>query len=195
MERASLTKAVSEPGSVVFGGIDTKRYKGSFIKLPIIPAAESPDGNTRFWIYLDGISVNQPDGDVIGVFSKPDGEKGQPVLLDSGYTLSALPRPIMQKLVAAFPSAQYDSGSNTYIVDCADVGRGGSLDFTFGWKTINVPYDEFIWRPSSNTCILGAFEDGEWLWTTAPREFIRHTQTLSSITDMNDSYARLPCSW
>ncbi|KAL2148893.1 hypothetical protein VTH82DRAFT_1579 [Thermothelomyces myriococcoides] len=146
-------------GSVVFGGIDTKRYKGSFIKLPIIPAAESPDGNTRFWIYLDGISVNQPDGDVIGVFSKPDGEKGQPVLLDSGYTLSALPRPIMQKLVAAFPSAQYDSGSNTYIVDCADVGRGGSLDFTFGWKTINVPYDEFIWRPSSNTCILGAFED------------------------------------
>lgn len=38
---------ISILGAVVFGGIDTKKYKGKLEKLPIIPAAQSPDGNTR----------------------------------------------------------------------------------------------------------------------------------------------------
>lgn len=37
----------SARGSVVFGGIDTKKYSGSLEKLPIVPAASSPDGYTR----------------------------------------------------------------------------------------------------------------------------------------------------
>lgn len=34
-------------GSVVFGGIDTSKYTGNLEKLPIVPAADSPDGYTR----------------------------------------------------------------------------------------------------------------------------------------------------
>lgn len=34
-------------GAVIFGGIDTKKYSGSLEKLSIIPASDSPDGNTR----------------------------------------------------------------------------------------------------------------------------------------------------
>jgi hypothetical protein len=37
----------SERGAVIFGGIDTKKYTGRLQKLPIIPAADSPDGLTR----------------------------------------------------------------------------------------------------------------------------------------------------
>jgi hypothetical protein len=86
------------------------------------------------------------------------------VLLDSGYTLSALPSPIFEKLVAAFPSAQYVPDADVYLVDCADPGLGGSLDFTFGDKVINVDYYDFVWHlpePDSGYCVLGAFEDGE----------------------------------
>ena len=101
----------SSSGSVVFGGIDTKKYAGDLVKLPIINPAQSPDGYTRFWISLDGISVNQPNGAVISVYAKPDGGNGQAVLLDSGSTLSALPTAIFNKLVAAFPSAQYIASS------------------------------------------------------------------------------------
>ncbi|KAH6848023.1 aspartic peptidase domain-containing protein [Chaetomium sp. MPI-CAGE-AT-0009] len=150
----------SARGSVIFGGIDTKKYSGTLVKCPIIPAAQSPDGLTRFWLYVNGISVNQPDGNVVTVYSTPTGGKGQPVLLDSGYTLSALPAPIMQNLVSAFPSAEYLPDDDLYVVDCLDPGQGGSLDFTFGDKVINVPYYDFVWHvPDSDLCVLGAFTD------------------------------------
>ncbi|KAK3304875.1 aspartic peptidase domain-containing protein [Chaetomium strumarium] len=150
----------SDRGSVIFGGIDTKKYKGDLVKLPIIPAAESPDGYTRFWVYVNGIRVNQPGGGVVDVYSTPAGGKGQPVLLDSGYTLSALPSPIFQKLVAAFPSAEYVPNADLYVVDCADPGQGGSLDFSFGDIVINVDYYDFVWHyPDTPYCVLGAFED------------------------------------
>ncbi len=125
-------------GAVIFGGIDVKKYSGNLVKRPIIPAAQSPDGYTRYWVYLNGISVNQPGGSVVEVYTTPGGGKGQPVLLDSGYTLSALPSAIFSKLVAAFPSAQYVPSADLYTVDCTDPGEGGSLDFTFGETTINV---------------------------------------------------------
>jgi hypothetical protein len=35
----------STDGSIIFGGIDTKRYSGALEKLPIIPESEAPDGN------------------------------------------------------------------------------------------------------------------------------------------------------
>lgn len=100
---------------------------------------------------------------MVTVYSTPGGGKGQPFLLDSGYTLSALPAPIMQNLVAAFPSAQYAADADLYVVDCLDPGQGGSLDFTFGDKVINVRYYDFIWHvPDSDLCVLGAFTDGEY---------------------------------
>lgn len=38
----------SQRGSVVFGGVDTKKFRGTLEKLPIVPAASAPDGFTRF---------------------------------------------------------------------------------------------------------------------------------------------------
>jgi hypothetical protein len=147
-------------GSVIFGGIDVRKYTGNLVKVPIIPAAESPDGLTRFWVYVNEIKVNQPGGNVVEVYTTPPGSKGQPVLLDSGYTLSALPKAIMDKLVAAFPSAEYVPESDVYVVDCLDPGQGGSLDFVFAGTTINVRYYDFIWHlHDSPYCVLGAFED------------------------------------
>ncbi|KAK3906135.1 aspartic peptidase domain-containing protein [Staphylotrichum tortipilum] len=151
----------SDRGSVIFGGLDVKKYSGNLVKRPIIPAAESPDGLTRYWVYLNGISVNKPDGSVAEVYTTPAGSQGQGVLLDSGYTLSALPSPIFQKLVAAYPSAEFVADAGLYVVDCLDPGLGGSLDFTFGDKVINVRYYDFVWHvpDSGNLCVLGAFED------------------------------------
>ncbi|TWU72136.1 hypothetical protein ED733_002839 [Metarhizium rileyi] len=153
----------SKQGSVVFGGIDTKKFSGPLEKRPIIPATESPDKYTRYWVYLDGISVTREDGSRAVVF---DQVNGQPVLLDSGYTVSALPTKHFDKIKEAFPNVTAppaDDKSGLYRVPC-DVGsKKGSVNFKFGKTEIGVPYSDFIWKqPQNGICVLGVTPDDEF---------------------------------
>ncbi|KAH7318373.1 aspartic peptidase domain-containing protein [Stachybotrys elegans] len=150
----------SDRGSVILGGIDTRKYSGHLEKRPIIPAESSPDGYTRYWIYLDGISINQGDGTDVSIFHAPG---QQPVLLDSGYTLSALPEHLFEAMVAAVPSAKPIAGSHLYAVDCSIAELPGTVDFWFGETAIRVPYGDFIWRqPDPDFCVLGVYRDDEF---------------------------------
>jgi hypothetical protein len=147
----------SDRGAVIFGGIDTRKYSGHLEKRPIIPAESSPDGLTRYWVYLDGISIIQDDGSTDAIYSQTN---GQPVLLDSGYTVSALPGAIFNKIVAAFPTAK--QGLGAYVdVDCSVADLKGSIDFKFGNTVIKVPYADFIWH-NDDRCVLGVFQDDEF---------------------------------
>ncbi|KAG8424616.1 hypothetical protein J3458_001389 [Metarhizium acridum] len=158
-----IRSIASKRGSVVFGGIDTKKFSGHLEKRPIIPATESPDKLTRYWIYLDGVSVTKEDGSKAVIF---DQANGQPVLLDSGYTVSALPTRHFNKIKDAFPGVSAppeDDKSGLYRVPC-DVGsKNGSVNFKFGKTEIVVPYDDFIWKqPENNLCVLGVTPDDEF---------------------------------
>ncbi|KAK4194296.1 aspartic peptidase domain-containing protein [Triangularia verruculosa] len=149
----------SQSGSVIFGGIDTNKFSGELTKLPIVPAAQSPDGWTRYWIRLDGLSVNKADGSVVDAWAKPDGGAGQPFVIDSGASLTALPSSIYNQFVAAFPSATAND-DGTLVIDCPTEGEGGSVNFIFAGKVINVPFTDFVSRvPDTNTCLLGVYED------------------------------------
>jgi hypothetical protein len=153
----------SKRGSVVFGGIDTKKFSGRLEKRPIIPATESPDKLTRYWIYLDGVSVTKDDGSKVVIFDQPN---SQPVLLDSGYTISSLPTKHFEKIKAAFPEATAPpAGDNSglYRVPCDIGSKKGSVNFKFGSTEINVPFDDFIWKqPQNNLCVLGVIPDDEF---------------------------------
>ncbi|KAM0433491.1 hypothetical protein ACHAPT_004371 [Fusarium lateritium] len=152
-----IRTADSDRGAVIFGGIDTRKYSGHLEKRPIIPAASSPDGLTRYWVHLDGMSLTQDDGSKDAIFSQTN---GYAVVLDSGYTISALPGPIFQKLLASFPTVQPGVGSY-HPVDCDVAKLKGTVDFTFGKTTIKVPYADFIWH-NKGSCYLGAFQDDEF---------------------------------
>lgn len=149
----------SDRGAVIFGGIDTKKFSGALEARPILPAGQAPDGRTRFWIFLDGISITKDDGTTAPVFDQPN---GQAVVLDSGYTVSALPTAHFQKILAAFPSAKADpNNSGQYLVDCG-IAKSvkGSVNYKFGETVIKVPYADFIWQqPQNNLCVLGVIED------------------------------------
>ncbi|UNI18694.1 hypothetical protein JDV02_004949 [Purpureocillium takamizusanense] len=151
----------SNRGSVVFGGIDTKKFSGHLEKRPIISARESPDGQTRYWIYLDGITISKADGSTVKVFDKPN---GQPVLLDSGYTVSALPKTIFDEILKSFPEATPPpSGSDLYQIPCSVGESKGHVNFKFGETLINVPYNDFIWHQTEqNLCVLGVTVDDKF---------------------------------
>ncbi|KAL7937143.1 acid protease [Trichoderma chlorosporum] len=150
----------SDRGSVTYGGIDVKKFSGPLAKRPIIPAASSPDGYTRYWVYMDGMSITKEDGSNYEIFDKPN---GQPVLLDSGYTVSTLPGPIFEKILAAFPSARLESSSGDYIVDCDIIDSPGHVNFKFGDVVVNVDYNDFIWQqPDLGICKLGVSQDDQF---------------------------------
>lgn len=150
----------SDRGSVTYGGIDTKKFSGPLAKRPIIPAAQSPDGYTRYWIYMDGMSITKEDGSELEIFNKPN---GQPVLLDSGYTVSTLPGPLFEKILEAFPSAHVESSSGDYLVDCDIIDSPGKVNFKFGDVVVDVDYNDFIWQqPDLGICKLGVSQDDDF---------------------------------
>ncbi|EHK26120.1 uncharacterized protein TRIVIDRAFT_36107, partial [Trichoderma virens Gv29-8] len=150
----------SDRGSVTYGGIDVKKFSGPLAKRPIIPAASSPDGYTRYWVYMDGMSITKEDGSDLEIFDKPN---GQPVLLDSGYTVSTLPGPLFEKILLAFPSARLESSSGDYIVDCDIIDSPGRVNFKFGDVVVDVEYKDFIWQqPDLGICKLGVSQDDQF---------------------------------
>ncbi|KAH9213840.1 aspartic peptidase domain-containing protein [Leptodontidium sp. 2 PMI_412] len=150
-------------GSIIFGGIDTKKFYGKLSKHPIIPAAQSPDTYPRYWINMTSLSLTLP---------APKLQVGSPavpkvflnstiaVFLDSGGTLSMLPPSIVRPLAAAFPGAQ-NVGSGQYTVPCSAMNQTGFVDFGFGEKIIRVPWKEFVWFVEPGLCALGLMEGGE----------------------------------
>lgn len=155
-------------GAVIFGGLDTKKFTGPLKKLPVVDPADAPEPVTRWWVSLDGITVDDGESSPVKVFDAEEGE-GQVVLVDSGYTLSALPTDIFQELVKAFPDAKPTS-DGLYEVGCKDEGEGGVVSFRFGDMTVEVPYYEFVWKSpiDEDVCLLGAFEDSELLSLAVP---------------------------
>lgn len=86
-----------------------------------------------------------------------------PVFLDSGATLSLLPRALTDLIAADFGSAGEDE-NGFYGVDCKFVGYEGTLDFEFEGVTIRVPYREII-RELSNPprCYLGIVASDDFI--------------------------------
>ena len=84
----------------------------------------------------------------------------QPVVLDSGSTISILPDALVDEVVADF-DATYDAIADLYKVDCSYTSQDGTMDFTFGAKEIKVPYKQFIWAQQGQPCYLGVHKNSQ----------------------------------
>ncbi|PVH86199.1 acid protease [Cadophora sp. DSE1049] len=150
-------------GSIIFGGIDTKKFYGKLSKHPIIPAEQSPDTYPRYWINMTSLTLRLPASKTPGTPPTPPKtflNSTLAVFLDSGGTLSMLPSSIVRPLAAAFPGAQ-NVGSGQYTVPCSAMNQTGFVDFGFGEKVIRVPWKEFVWFVEPGLCALGLMEGGE----------------------------------
>ncbi|PHH61626.1 hypothetical protein CDD81_8141 [Ophiocordyceps australis] len=139
-------------GAIVFGGVDTSKFTGKLAPVPIIPAQESPDGVARYWVMLESI-MHQ---------SAVIKDSRLPVILDTGTTLSLLPKPIVNDMAAQLQSPGVDA-RGLHMIDCAKTHDEGSFDFVFGATTIRVPYHEMIRKIDASPlgpeqCYLGVME-------------------------------------
>ncbi|KAL1878582.1 hypothetical protein VTK73DRAFT_7760 [Phialemonium thermophilum] len=147
-----------QEGVIVFGGVDTSRFSGTLTRLPIIPAANSPDNVPRYWIDMQSVRLTAPSGR-----TRTYANSTLPVFLDSGATMTLLPADLAAAIAADFGATATDSGG-FYPVDCDLTKTNGSLDFVFNGVTIQVPYNELIRTIDSTppSCFLGISQSNDF---------------------------------
>ncbi|CZT48404.1 uncharacterized protein RSE6_09089 [Rhynchosporium secalis] len=146
-------------GSIIFGGIDTKRFYGKLMKHAIISSADEVDEFPLYWINMTSLSLTLPPETSTHKPAAPKVifDKTITAFLDSGTTLSYLPRSIVRRVAAAFPGAKSD-GDGNYIVPCSVANQTGFMDFGFGEQIIRVPWKELVWFAGPGLCHMGLAE-------------------------------------
>jgi len=124
-------------GSILFGGIDTTKYSGDLVSLPIQPVQGFYQ---EYTVALTSISIQDDSG------TRPltDSSFPQTALLDSGTTTQELPNAVITKLVQGLGAVQ-EQGA--ILVPCGYANANASLVYQFGGASgpsIKVPFSALI---------------------------------------------------
>ncbi|MCJ1478653.1 hypothetical protein MMC13_007334 [Lambiella insularis] len=130
----------SNAGSILFGGVDTAKFKAPLISIPIQPDSQT-QSISSFTVALSSISVVNNTGAT--QYSKTN--LAVPVILDSGTTLTYLPDTYANDIlggVGAINNKNYG-----YVVPCSLGSDGANFTFQFGGASgpsIVVGMSEFV---------------------------------------------------
>ena len=141
-------------GSILFGGIDTAKYHGNLVVLPV----QATNGTYRdFTVALSSISVL----DCSGAVQYSQTNLALPVILDSGTTDAYLPDDIVNPIlsgVGVINDREYGT-----IVPCSLANSPANLSFGFGGnggQTITVGLGEFVTPIFNEEGVQPTFRDG-----------------------------------
>lgn len=160
-------------GSIIFGGIDTGKYTGSLIGLPIQKDAESGTYSS-FTVAMTSLSTVDSSGTATALTNSTF---VQPVILDSGTTLTYLPDDLVASIVKKLGGVDDSQNSGAILVDCNLLSTMSGTVFRYGFggssgPVINVPISELIFEiqteeggfqslPFQDTCALGIMGGGD----------------------------------
>ncbi|KAK6349395.1 hypothetical protein TWF696_005682 [Orbilia brochopaga] len=134
-----LDDLASDTGSILFGGVDTARFIGNLTSIPIELAPGQVDP-LAFAIPLTAVSFS--DGE--SHFNITSKYLPATVVLDSGSSLTFLPRPIASSLAAQF-SAKFSHQLNLYVIDCHYPTENAFVEYSFSFvMSVRVPMSELI---------------------------------------------------
>lgn len=136
-------------GTVLFGGVDHKKYTGQLQTVPLIPITTDPiEGTILFGIMLNSMSLVSPRGELL-ISQAPF-----IVIPDTLSPYSMLPRPIIANMVKGLRGKiAAQDGYLIHIVDCMYQQLDISLTFNFSGNNISIPISAFIVR-EKNKCFL-----------------------------------------
>ena len=120
-------------GSIIFGGVDTDKYKG---QLQTLPVQKEFDEYAEFVITLSSMSM--VDG---GSTHSLNTDLPTAVILDSGSSLTYLPN---TNAIYTALNVQYSQQDGAAFASCSLANENITVDFTFTSLTISVPISELI---------------------------------------------------
>src|SRR6202000_815363 len=99
----------ADTGSIILGGIDTTKYSGDLVALPLQP---SPGGDVKeYYVALTGVSFTDAAGHITQL--SPEGYSPA-TLLDSGTTNTLLTNDVFTRLALGFGATLDADGSGSY---------------------------------------------------------------------------------
>ena len=137
-------------GSILFGAIDTTKFSGDLVSLPI----QQIEGQyLRYTVTLTSISIQDDSG------TRPLTDSNFEVLalLDSGTSNQQLPDNVMTEIVQGLGAVESDGQP---LVPCSYQNAKASLVYQFGGANgpkISVPFSELVQSPPGG----GQFSNGE----------------------------------
>ncbi|KAL4723051.1 hypothetical protein ACLX1H_010292 [Fusarium chlamydosporum] len=145
----------SKPASVIFGGIDTGKFKGKLVKRPLVKDELGTFGPS---IVLTGLRQTVPKGrnHASGVTSYEVHKNDSVFLLDSSNQYLRFRHSFVDPLYKTLGAV--NDGNDAYFVPCGKRNIPGSWDFQFGDVTIKIPYNKIITKQSGDngkTCWVG----------------------------------------
>jgi hypothetical protein len=124
-------------GSILFGAIDTTKFSGDLVSLPI----QQIEGHyLRYTVTITSISVQ----DASGTHALTDPDFEVLALLDSGTSAQQLPDDVMTKLVQGLGALE---SSGAALVPCSYRYANASLVYQFGGANgpkVSVPFSELV---------------------------------------------------
>lgn len=170
-------------GTIVFGGVDTKKFSGSLATMDI----QSPTGGDiqRYAVEVNSISYSNSSGTTKYPNSALSG-----VVLDTGSSLCELPSAIVSAM-ADDVGAQEDSQSGLLVVDCSAASASNKVEFAFNGVTIAVPMSQFVLQ-DGNSCVLGvmALQAGSGITALLGDTFLRNAYVVFDQTNMKINMAQ-----
>ncbi|KAI9483144.1 MAG: aspartic peptidase domain-containing protein, partial [Benjaminiella poitrasii] len=129
----NTTESYGDSGELIFGGIDSSKYKDELKYLPLIKTISrnlTELGNSYGFWQVNGEGVRVKNGSQIT--SNVHFPLGSQIIFDTGTTLSTLPTStISEVLSAAFGSENlaYDSNNNYFQVKCSAAKQNNSVQY------------------------------------------------------------------
>jgi hypothetical protein len=145
-----------DTGSILFGGVDTSKYTGSLIGLPIQTDGDT-GGLTSFTVAFTSLSLKDSTGSV-----KLTNEKiAVPAILDSGTTDTILPDDLAMDILSGIGAITDDTYG--WVVPCDLANNKATFTFGFGGSkgpAIDVPLSEFVLPLTDDNDVPLTFDDG-----------------------------------
>jgi hypothetical protein len=145
-------------GSILFGGVNTKKYHGT---LQTVPIQKVGGQYAEFIIALTGVSLSNSSGTTTYSNSIPAG-----VLLDSGSSLTYLPDAVVSDIYNDL-GVTYESQSGIGYIECSMGTKDTNISYTFSSPTINVGLNELVidvgdlyFRNGEKACVFGIVPAG-----------------------------------
>ena len=150
-----LDDLASNTGSILFGGVDTNKYHGNLVSLPI--QLDTQTGTiSSFTVAWTGLTVHGS-----GVSSNFSPSEPQPAILDSGTTDTLLPDNIANEIFNGVGVLTDPSFGN--VVRCSLANDDLTFSFVFGGAggaVVNVSLSEFVTPLLTTDGSQPTFNDG-----------------------------------